>query len=304
LAEAKLKCKGDFFMAVERYGSKTDVVVKLVLVFFIALLSFSIGTFVGKKFSDNQHKIAELEGDMPPIATDDQEDSHEERGIASVHPTNDIKPDKALSDEEIAKLAEEFVSDEAKIEAPGKMHDQVEDSHTQAKAEHEETKHEAPAENKHEEKTTQHDAPVAHHAPAAVAHREVAAAELAHGSKEPSKPAHRMAEGHSPVVANPAKKASRIPSSLPKEIASSAIGKFTVQVAAYTSEKEAQTMSASLKEKGFSAFYVAAKVKGTTYYRVSVGLFSTKNEANAYKKDLLARAKVSSAIVQKVTSAE
>ena len=48
-------------MAVERYGSKTDVVVKLILVFFISLLSFSIGTFVGKKFSDNQHKIAQLE---------------------------------------------------------------------------------------------------------------------------------------------------------------------------------------------------------------------------------------------------
>ena len=42
-------------------GSKTDVVVKLVLVFFISLLSFSIGTFVGKKYSDNQHQLAALE---------------------------------------------------------------------------------------------------------------------------------------------------------------------------------------------------------------------------------------------------
>jgi cell division septation protein DedD len=284
-------------MAVERYGSKTDVVVKLVLVFFIALLSFSIGTFVGKKFSDNQHKIADLEGaDMPPVA-DESDDAGEERGIASVHPAAEIKPDKALSDEEIAKLAEEFVSDDVKSEAPSKVHDAIGDAHgTQAKA------------DKHDE----HDAKPAkaaadHGGKGASPVREAANAEHADKkveAKEPSKPANRMAVGESAVIANPIKKPSRIPSSLPKEIASSAIGKFTVQVAAYTTEKEAQTMSASLKEKGFSAFYVAAKVKGTTYYRVSVGLFSTKNEADAYKKDLLARAKVSSALVQKVTSAE
>ena len=42
-------------------SQKTDKMLKLALVFFISLLSFSIGTFVGKKYSDNQHKLAELE---------------------------------------------------------------------------------------------------------------------------------------------------------------------------------------------------------------------------------------------------
>ena len=42
-------------------GSRTDTLIKLVLVFFLSLLSFSVGTFVGKQFSDSQHKIAALE---------------------------------------------------------------------------------------------------------------------------------------------------------------------------------------------------------------------------------------------------
>ena len=87
-------------------------------------------------------------------------------------------------------------------------------------------------------------------------------------------------------------------------MAASAIGKYTVQVGSYKTEKEAQKISAELKEKGFSAFYVTANIKGAKWFRVSVGLFATQKEANAYKTDLLARSKVTSAIVQKVSSAE
>jgi len=83
-------------MAAESYGSKTDVVVKLILVFFISLLSFSIGTFVGKKFSDNQHRISLVE----PTHGDDSEESPRE--VASVPPdSNEVKPKDALTDEEI-----------------------------------------------------------------------------------------------------------------------------------------------------------------------------------------------------------
>jgi cell division protein FtsN len=300
-------------MAVERYGSKTDVVVKLVLVFFIALLSFSVGTFVGKKFSDNQHKMAQLE----PGHNSSSEDSHEvaagghgdeERGIASVHPdAGAVKPEKALTDDEIAKLAEEFVTDDTKSADPGKLNDKHMDEHTQAKADpHGEAAGQgepaghgapaiaAPAPTAHQPASTGHaaPAPAAHGTPAPAAHGEVL------------KPAARMAEGHSAVIENPPAATSRIPAALPKEVASSAIGKFTVQVASYSTEKEAQNMSAELKAKGFSAFYVSAKIKGATWYRVSVGLFTTTKEAEAYKKDLLARAKVANALVTKITSAE
>jgi cell division septation protein DedD len=114
----------------------------------------------------------------------------------------------------------------------------------------------------------------------------------------------RLAEGKTPIVDNPTPTPSRIPSSLPKEVASSAIGKFTVQIASYSQESEAQAMAADLKSKGFSAFYVSAKIKGQIWYRVSVGLFTTTKEAEIYKKDLMIRAGVSSALIQKITAAE
>lgn len=284
-------------MAVERYGSKTDVIVKLVLVFFIALLSFSIGTFVGKKFSDNQHKLADLEPgthDSTVAAretdeVDSENGSTDTRGVASVNPNaHEIKPDKALSDDEIAKLAEEFVVDDEKspLSAPAHLNDKNESAHTSTKNE-----------------TTTKDAV---HAPAK--QESHPAATHTDARQEPKaealKPAQRMAEGKTPVVPNPAVPTSRIPSSLPKEIASSALGKYTVQVGAYATEKEAQAMAADLKKKGFEAFYVSAQVKGKTYYRVSLGLFSTETEAKAYMKDILDRKKISSALVQKVTSAE
>lgn len=285
-------------MAVERYGSKTDVIVKLVLVFFIALLSFSIGTFVGKKFSDNQHKLAELEPNSQgtAVAMDGIEtevvSGEDARAVASVSPdANEVKPEKALTDDEIAKLAEEFVIDDEKAPAgaPTKLNDKNESGHSSAKNEvvSKETEHAPASVTAPVKKEATHEAVK----PAAV-------------KAETLKPAQRLAEGKSAVVANPVVPTSRIPSSLPKEMASSALGKFTVQVASYGTEKEAQSTAADLKAKGFSAFYVSAKVKGTTWYRVSVGLFSTQKEADAYKKELQTRAKISSAIVQKVSTAE
>jgi len=310
-------------MAVERYGSKTDVIVKLVLVFFIALLSFSVGTFVGKKFSDNQHKMAELEPEHKSSGESHEAtatEGEESRGIASVHPdAGNVKPEKALTDDEIAKLAEEFVTDDSKPSEPGKMNDKHMEEHgQQAKAEAPAGEHAAAAEPAHGTPATAaaapatetaHGAPIAApHQPAPAAHAPASAPAAVHGQQttqqEALKPATRMAEGKSPVIENPPMAASRIPAALPKEVASSAIGKYTVQVASYSTEKEAQNMSAELKGKGFSAFYVSAKVKDKTWYRVSVGLFTTSKEADSYKKDLLARAKVASAIVTKITSAE
>ncbi len=284
-------------MAVERYASKTDVIVKLVLVFFISLLSFSIGTFVGKKFSDNQHKLAQMEpghGDAEAAGetevAGEAAKGHDERSVASVaHDVTEVKPNKALTDEEIAKLAEEFVTDDEGAKK--------EDKHTEAHGE-------AHAETAHAEAAPTHEA-AAKHEPV----RAAASVEAKPDAKkeEPSTAAAKVAEGHDPAgeaahgAAKAAKTAATIPTVLPKEVAASAAGKYTVQVAAYPKEEEAQNMSNELKAKGFSAFYIAAKVKGNTWYRVSVGLFATSKEAQAYRNDLLARAKVSSAIVQQIT---
>lgn len=233
-------------MAVEKYTAKTDVVVKLVLVFFISLLSFSIGTFVGKKFSDNQYRLAQLEP------------TTEDRGIASIpKDTLEVKPSDTLTDEEIAKLAEEFVTDD-----------------------------ESPVMEKAPEPSTE------------------TVAEVAESSKPEVLPAAQaVAAGKAPsATAKSETQAAQIPTSLPRQIASSPAGKYTVQVAAYAEEKEAQILSANLKSKGYSAFYVPANVKGRTWYRVGIGLFNSTQDAQSYRKDLLGKSVVSSAIVQKIAA--
>jgi cell division protein FtsN len=303
-------------MAIERYTSKTDVVVKLVLVFFISLLSFSIGTFVGKKFSDNQHKLSELEpGHIDPASghgdgeetnevAGEHTSAHGDRSVASIaHDVTDVKPNQALSDEEIAKLAEEFVTDDEGKDSHEVKAANTHGGHLEASAEHG-----SPASSGHEPTESHKETPMAKNElaghGAAAKHETRETASVTHEKKaEPSSAAHKVAEGHDPAmtpVAHKEEKGPKAPTTLPKEVAASAIGKYTVQVASYPKEEEAQNMSNDLKNKGFSAFYVPAKVKGDTWYRVSVGLFTTQKEAQAYRNDLLARAKVTSAIVQKI----
>ena len=291
-------------MAIERYGSKTDVVVKLVLVFFVCLLSFSVGTFVGKTFSDNQHRLAQFE----PAST--------EREVASTTEAT-TKPGDTLSDDEIAKLAEEFVNEDdghavAKTEqaadvhaapaktaahdaAPAKVETAKADTHTPP----------APVRNVAEAKPAAHAAPVARPAPQPVAEKlaQGHAADTHAAKPAPKAPASTDAK----VTLKPDTEKKPVPSSLPEDVAASAIGKFTVQVASYPTEAEATKMTENLKGQGFGAFYVKADItdKKTaatkTWYRVSVGLFQSQKEADAYKADLLSRSKVSSAIVQKIT---
>lgn len=311
-------------MAIERYGSKTDVVVKLVLVFFVCLLSFSVGTFVGKTFSDNQHRLAQFE----PASAD--------REVASTTDTKGehaAKAGEALSDDEIAKLAEEFVNDEeghagAKTETakaePAKVdeHGAAEGHGAPAKTEVAKTEshgdHAAPA----KAEVAKVDAHAGHAAPA----RNVAEAKPEPKHEAPSAVAAAVAHGHAPAAheapkppsKNPASTEAKvtlkpdtekkpIPTSLPQDVAASAIGKYTVQVASYPTETEATKMTENLKGQGFGAFYIKADItdKKTsttkTWYRVSVGLFQSQKEADAYKADLLSRSKVSSAIVQKIS---
>ncbi|MEK2688969.1 SPOR domain-containing protein [Bdellovibrio sp. GT3] len=256
-------------------AAKSDTVVKLVIVLFISLLSFSVGLFAGKSFSDNQHTISQLE---PQKSTATRE-------VASEHgaPATESKSG-AMTDDEIAKLAEEFVADETPTAAA--------DAHGTAPA-HGETAH-APAHGT---------APAAHAETAADTHGAPAKSAT---KEEPSSVAKELAAGKAPQTrtapaAAAKKEESRIPSSLPKDVAQYSVGKFTVQVAAYADEAEAQKFASDLKTKGYSAFYIPANIKGKTWYRVSVGQFATSKEAASYRSELLTKAKVSSAIVQKIT---
>ena len=242
-------------------GAKSDVIVKLALVFFISLLSFAIGTFVGKKYSDNQHKLATLE---PKNA------AKEDRAVASVD--GHEKKHETLSDDEIKKLAEEFVAD-----------DSEEVAHSDEHKEHKEDNH-ATAETPHK---TKEPAQYTASAPKAETH-------------EPTEAAHQIIEGKTPHA--PAKPQPRHPTSIPKDVAQYSVGKFTVQIASYATEDEAKKRANELKEKGYSAFYVPAQVKGKSWYRVSVGLFATEDEAKNYRKEFSTKSKIENSIIQKIVN--
>lgn len=289
-------------------ASKTDVMVKLVLVFFISLLSFSIGTFVGKKYSDNQHQLAALE----PSKTS-SEAAHGEREVASVGAEGEKS--NTMSDDEIAKLAEEFVADDTATTTASSAHGE---EHGAATAEHG-TEHDGEAIKANSPhgapSVVQAPAPAAGHGAATVADAKADAHKPTHGnpaetpvkkSVEPSSVAKNLAAGKEPVTTTEKSRGTtaadeRRPSSLPKDVAAYSVGKFTVQVAAYTDEAEAQKMASDLKTKGYSAFYIPATVKGKIYYRVSVGQFATPKEAQSYRGELMSKAKLNSAIVQKIT---
>lgn len=273
-------------MAVERYSSKTDAVVKLVLVCFVCLLSFSIGTFVGKKFSDNQHRLAKFE----PGNVDS-----ETRGIASVGAETKQGKHAAMTDEEIAKLAEEFVSDD---EAPTATVTKNEDVEKDEQGEAHTAPAKAPASTTvaaANKKTDAHAVPT----------KAETKTEPKAANTETPKVAATIATDKkvSPPAVDPGK--ARIPSSLPRNLASSPIGKYTVQVGSYPTEEEATKQTERLKKEGLSAFFVEAKVKAgdttKTWYRVSVGLFATKKEAEGQMNSMVADKKVPSAIVQQIS---
>lgn len=291
-------------MAVERYGStRTDVIVKLVLVFFISLLSFSIGTFVGKKFSDNQHKLSQLE---PAHQEQETDASAGERDVASIsEETVTPKPEDALTDEEMAKLTQEFAAGEE--EKPHgtaiDKNDTHEKTETHAKADsHGESAENATPAAAHGKAETK-PATIAPSHSAATAHETVGQVAQGQGTnRHPSAAAEKVANDED-IISQKVEKVynNRIPTSLPKQTADSTIGKFTVQVASYPKEEEAQKMASDLKTKGFSAFYVPAKVNGSQYYRVSVGIFATSKEATAFQGNLTARTKLANSIITKIS---
>lgn len=261
-------------------SSKSTTIVNLILVFFISLLSFSIGTFVGKKYSDNQHQLAALEPNKA--------EKPSSRDVASVH-DNEHGTEKSgtMSDEEIAKLAEEFVADD---EIPPTTLTR----HGEAPAHGGGGHHEAPTAEAGGHGTTPTTAKM--ESPAAIVQKI---------SNEPSQAAKDLAHGKTPTTTSApnVKKVpmeNRIPAALPKDVAQYAVGKFTVQVAAYGDEAEAQRMASDLKNKGYSSFYVPANVNGKTWYRVSVGQFATQKEAQTYRSEFITNAKMPSAIVQKI----
>lgn len=263
-------------------SQKTNSMIKLALVFFICLLSFSIGTYVGKKYSDNQHKLAQLEPNKKAaghggeeFAANEGEGHGEQAGGEQGEKHESGETTQKLTDSEVAKIAEEFASDSSSDNA----HDEKAIQTIEAD--------EKPIKSAATEKANTHVTPASHGATTAVMTNTIATKAL------PTKTS-------STVVAKPMNH-DREPSSLPQPKEGASVGShFTVQIGSFPNEADAQKMTKEMLAKGIKTSYVSAQVKGQVYYRVNVGLFGTSKEADEYKKDFLEKTKLTSAFVQKV----
>lgn len=223
-------------------AGKSETFIKLGLVFFIALLSFSVGTLVGKQYSDRQYKLSKLE----------PTDHNVDRTVASEHQESTLstEPKSKLSDEEIAKLAEEFVTDDSVETAKNQNSTTVPAiEETQTTAAHREFA------EMNDEALQAAQKIIENKLPAAASQRAVATAGAATTHK------------------------AQAPQAIPQNAAQDDAGKYTVQVGSYVKETEARTRAEGLKAKGYAAFYVPGVVEGKTFYRVNVGTYATIMEA-------------------------
>lgn len=269
-------------MSQDKGSSKTDTLVKVVLVFFISLLSFSVGTFVGKQVSDADHRRISLEKEYKSereIASTD-----EKAEVAADETPKGEKSDK-ISDKEVESLTEEFVNKEKSREPADAT--TAGESHEAAK----ETTEHTP------EATAPHEGEHGASGYKTYKHEKVAASTHTASTDAPHKVAEKVAQGEAP---SDGKHEERKPQSVLPSVASSAVGKYAVQVASYAEEKEAKNHAADLKAKGLTAFYLPATVNGHTWYRVLVGLFSNMKSADEFRAQLLKDTNTKSAIIQKI----
>ncbi len=104
--------------------------------------------------------------------------------------------------------------------------------------------------------------------------------------------------GHAPGAEHAVNQDDRIPSSVKK---AAMAAEYTVQVAAYPSVKDAETLSAALIKKGYPAYPLKVSVNGADWYKVSVGSFKNRKEAMDYQADMKKQGVVKDAFVHKLT---
>ena len=275
-------------------SQKTDNLIKLALVFFVSLLSFSIGTYVGKKYSDNQHKLALLEPRKetplvhPEEFVSDTHETEKTHGAATeTTPENmnaQMQKPAALTDSEVAKIAEEFATEEDATEE--KIVSGIEPDEKPVKTIPNTVKPLVAAKIP---------APAATVAPApvtklAVEKTNALPPKLAVNAKPPT-------EKIQPTPVDVPE--DRQPASIPAK-AELAPMHFTVQIGSFPTQEEAEKMTKALQSKGYKTSFVPAKVNGQFWYRVNVGLFGSIREAQDYKKEFLEKTSLTSAIVQRV----
>lgn len=134
-------------------------------------------------------------------------------------------------------------------------------------------------------------------APAKDPQRDLSAALASQGERErqkpsePAAPAEKPAEKKAPLDVSAALAKADAREAAPKAAApaaSQARGEaFTVQVAALPNRKEAEELVGKLRERGLPARIMEAEIQGRgTFYRIRIGRFGSREEANRYLEDL------------------
>ena len=171
-----------------------------------------------------------------------------------------------LTDNEVAKIAEEFAAD-SETEADSKTEKTIGTAETEQKEIKEIT-------------ATVKNTTIAKPAPAAIQQKPIAVSQVKQIQKAIEK-----------IKADTVREVASIPAS---------IGQYTVQVGSFPTQAEAQKLSQDLVSKGFKSSSISAQVNGQTWHRVNVGLFGTVREAQDYKKDFLEKTKLTAAIIQRI----
>ncbi len=244
----------------------TNRIIELCLVFLISVLSFSIGTFVGKKYSDNQHKLALLDPQYNKNLQKSENAEHKEIADTAV-------PNSNMTDEEIAKMSKEFSEEDDHITSTDKTAAHTTNDKITEKED-----------NSNLVKTIEEDGTVAEENLKPIA------------KNMPSKTIEKKADPQALKrdVATIAEKVKSITSDGKN-------AKYTVQIGSFPSPSEADKIVNSLQARGYKATQVQANVNGKTWHRVQVGLFTNLEEAQAYKKELVEQNRLTTAIISKIT---
>ncbi len=296
---------GSSFVTDQTGSSRMDTILKMLLITFICLLAFSSGVYFGKHLSDSEYQYQTLKGNF----NHDTDVAQGEGATTADGEKAELNPEDAIAEEETNAVNNKLMNsarDEVKSEVvSGKTEGKKEEAQaaTERQAEHQ-AEHQ-PASVAEKASTEKESAKTAESAPQAAKPKlKAVAVREGHAETKPDlsasmKAASRIARNASPE--EPAKKVeSRVPSSLPKTVGSTADVEFTVQVASYPTAEAAKEHADELVKKGFPAFPVEANVGGKTWYRVSVGSFKSQKEATLYRAELLKQTSVASAIVQKI----
>ena len=239
-------------------------VIELCLVFLVSILSFSVGTFVGKKYSDNQHKLALLD----PNSTNQAENSHTEVAMATPKDApleNSSEENKLtaavtgttqITDSDVAKMAEEFSDEESKTESANVI------------------------------KTIEEDGTVIDETKKVIT------------EKVAAKKVEAKKENLARAVATISEKAKLISS----DLNSTQKAQYTVQVGSFPTAADAEKTTNSLQARGYKAISTEATISGKKWYRVQVGIFNSLSEAQVYKKELVEQNHIANAIVSRITN--